>query len=271
MSPTPDDVSYSAGRLIQWALRPKAIPFNEPEYRELIDRYADQPSFRAAVRQFADGLGLIILETNDRGMFLGPKDDSVFAVKPSDFRGARGTAEDRLLDGLVQIAIAATIYPRQQDLDEDSIEAKPPITCQEVDETLRKLCAEFKRRSEDEPDVERDTIAQGLQEAWRVYESRPGLRTTQQGNVSPNSTQGLIRRHLQELMEYGCFVTSQQDGEERYRPTLRYQIQVRELAASKLYHEFRKFSATQNVPALESSDLLGSMSQRSRAVDIDNA
>ena len=27
--------AFFAGRLIQWGLRPKAIPFNESEYREL--------------------------------------------------------------------------------------------------------------------------------------------------------------------------------------------------------------------------------------------
>jgi hypothetical protein len=239
MSIVEDNIPRSAGRLIQWALRAKAIPFNEPEYRELVDRYIDQPSFRASVRQFADGLGLIILDANDRGLFLGTQDESVFAIKPSEFRG-RGSAEDRLLDGLVQLAIAATIYPRQQDLDEDSITAKPPITCQEVDETLRNMCSEYKRRAGNHPDIARDDIDQGLQEAWRVYESRPGVRTTQQGSLSQNSTQGLIRKHLQQLAEHGCFVAIEQSETELFRPTLRYQIQVRELAASKLYMRVRQ-------------------------------
>jgi hypothetical protein len=239
MSIGEDNIPRSAGRLIQWALRVKAIPFNEPEYRELVDRYIDQPSFRASVRQFADGLGLIILDANDRGLFLGTQDESVFALKPSEFRG-RGSAEDRLLDGLVQLAIAATIYPRQQDLDEDSITAKPPITCKEVDETLRNMCAEYKRRAGDHPDIARDDIDQGLQEAWRVYESRPGVRTTQQGSLSQNSTQGLIRKHLQQLAEHGCFIPIEQGETELFRPTLRYQIQVRELGASKLYTRIRQ-------------------------------
>jgi hypothetical protein len=242
-----DTVSFQAGRLIQWALRPKAIPFNEPEYRELVDRFIDQPSFRGTVRQFADGLGLVILEANDRGLFLGTQDDSAFAVKPSEFRGGRGSAEERLLDGLVQLAIAATIYPRQQDLDEDSIEAKPPISCEEVDETLRKLCAEYKRRSADGPDVARDDIDQGMQEAWRVYESRPGLKTTQQGNLSSNSTQGLIRKHLQQLVEHGCFIVSTQGTTEMYRPTLRYQIQVREMAASRVYKKLKEVVGTSDL------------------------
>ena len=132
MSSANDRDAFQAGRLIQWGLAPKAIPFNEPEYRELIDHYVDRPQFRALVREIAEGLGLVILEVNDRGLFLGTQDNSTFALRASDFRGGRSTADDRLLDGLVQIAIAATIYPRQQDLDEDTLEAKPPITCAEV-------------------------------------------------------------------------------------------------------------------------------------------
>ncbi|WP_339908974.1 hypothetical protein [Symmachiella dynata] len=239
MNDSDNNDAFLAGRLIQWALQVKAIPFNEEEYRELIDRFIDQPSFRGLVRQFTAGLGLTVLEANHRGLFLGTQDNSVFGQKPSEFRGSSSSAEDRLMDGLVQIAIAATIYPRQQDLDEDSIEAKPPISAIEVDETVRTLCAEHKRRAVENPDAPSDEIDRGLQEAWRVYESRPGVKMTQKGNLSPNSTQALIRRHLQHLVEHGCFAVSKQGTTELYRPTLRYQIQVKELAATKLYRQLQ--------------------------------
>lgn len=234
-----NDDAFRAGRLIQWALYVKAIPFNEPEYRELLDRYIDDSSFRNLVRRFGDGLGLTVLEANDRGLFLGTQDGSVFARTPSEFRGSRTSAEDRLLDGLIQVAIAATIYPRQQDLDENSLEAKRPVTVGEVDETLRILCAEHKRRAAESPDRASDEIDQGLHEAWRVYESRPGVKMTAQGNLSPASMQSLIRRHLQFLVDHGCFVMSGQGNSELYRPTLRYQIQVKELAATKLYQQLQ--------------------------------
>lgn len=241
MSHIENDEAYRAGRLIQWGLQVKAVPFNYEEYRQLIDRYIDQPNFRSLVRQICGGLGLRVLEVNHRGLFLGTEDESVFALKPSDFRGSSGSsAEERLMDGLVQVAIAATIYPRQQDLDEHSIEAKPPTSVSEVDETLRTLCSEYKRRTADDPDVDREAIDRGLQEAWRVYESRPGVKTTQAGKLSPNSTQGLIRRHLQQLVEHGCFVAALQGSVELYRPTLRYQIQVKELAATRLYRYLQR-------------------------------
>ena len=246
-----DRDEYLAGRLIQWGLRPKAIPFNEPEYRELIDRYVDRPPFRAMVREFADGLGLSVLELNDRGLFVGTQENSVFALKPSDFRSGRSSADERLLDGLVQIAIAATIYPRQQNLDEDTLEAKPPITCREVDEVLRKLCLEFKQRVSDDPDATTDDLQRGFQEAWRVYESRPAVRTTAQGSLAMNSTQGLIRRHLHQLVEHGCFTVSGQEPQESFRPTLRYQILVKKLASTTLYRNLQALLDQALVPAPE--------------------
>jgi hypothetical protein len=239
MNSNEDRDAYLAGRLIQWGLRPKIIPYNEPEYRELIDRFIDRPAFRTVVREMADGLGLSVLEVNDRGLFLGTQQDSVFAQKPSDFRGGRSSADDRLIDGLVEIAIAATIYPRQQDLDESMMEAKAPITCQEVDEELRKLCSEFKQQAAENPDVITDDLQRGFHEAWRVYDARPAVRTTSQGGLALNSTQGLIRRHLLELASHGCFVISGQEPNETFRPTLRYQILVKQLAATTLYRKLQ--------------------------------
>ena len=248
MSNNDERDAYLAGRLIQWGLRPKVIPFNEPEYRDLVERFIDHPTFRTVVREVAEGLGLSVLEVNDRGVFLGTQAESVFAQKPSDFRGGRSTADARLLDGLVQIAIAATIYPRQQDLDEDALEAKPPISCQEVDEGLRKLCADFKQRAAENPDAVTDDLQQGFQEAWRVYESRPAVRTTAQGSLTLNSTQGLIRRHLLELAGHGCFVVSGQEPHEQFRPTLRYQILVKQLAATTLYRRLQALLDWQDQP-----------------------
>ena len=238
---------FLAGRLIQWGLRPKAIPFNEPEYRELIDCYIDRPQFRMLVQDLAEGLGLIVLTVSDRGLFLGTQDNSIFALRPSDFRSGRATADDRLLDGLIQVAIAATIYPRHQDLDDDALEAKPPISCHEVDELLRSLCREYKERVADDPDAKTDDLERGFQEAWRVYEARPAARTTSQGNLALNSTQGLIRRHLHQLAEHGCFVVSGQEPNENFRPTLRYQILVKQLASTALYRQLQFLLEAPNI------------------------
>ena len=237
---------YVTGRLIQWALRPQAIPFNEPEYRELIDRYQERHDFRALVREVASGLGLTVLTVTDRGMFLGTEDGSVFALKPSSFRTGQTSADDRLLDGLVQVAIASAIYPKQRDLDEDVTDAKPPVTVEDVDRVLRETYEAYKRAATSEADPESSDMERGLVEAWRVYESRPAVSMTPQGRRAANSTQGLIEKHLEQLVEYGCFTPDRQGKTVEYRPTLRYQVLVRELAATKLYQRVKQLCENHN-------------------------
>jgi len=235
-----DRDGHRAGRLIQWALRPQAIPFNEPEYRELINRYLERQEFRSLVREVVDGLGMTVLDVTDRGVFLGTEDDSVFALKPSSFRAGQTSADDRLLDGLVQVAIAAAIYPKQRDLDEEVTDARSPVTVEDVDRVLREMYEGHKRAASAEADPESSDVEQGLVEAWRVYESRPSVGMTPQGRRSAHSTQGLIEKHLEQLVEYGCFTANRQAKGVAYRPTLRYQVLVRELAATKLYQRINQ-------------------------------
>jgi hypothetical protein len=125
---------------VQWGLRSKARPVQEPEYRDLIQRYFDSTEFRTLVRQTADGLGLRVLDAHEHGLFLSPMPDSVFALRPADFRPGRSSAEDRLLVGIIQVAIAATIFPRQRDLDEAAQVARQPATVDEIDGNVRSIC-----------------------------------------------------------------------------------------------------------------------------------
>jgi hypothetical protein len=229
------DDAARAGRLIQFALQPKAMPFEDPEYRELLREYEDRADYRSLVQAVAEGLGLAVLLVNERGMFLGAHEESVFAQSPSAFRSGQVSGDDRLLDGLVELAIAATLFPRQRDLDDDVLEARPPITIGDVDGTLRELVEALKQQQPAEPNAEADRLDHGLWEAWRVYESRPSYRRTTSGRPSANSTYRIIEQHLDRLCELGCFAAERLRDPVRYRPTLRYQVLVQELAATRLY------------------------------------
>lgn len=229
-----------AGRLIQFALQPKAIPFEEPEYRDLLRQYDDQTDFRALVQGMADGLGLVILLANERGLFLGSRDESIFAQSPSAFRGPQVSGDDRLLDGLIELAIAATLFPRQRDLEDDVLAARPPLTIADVDSTLRELVEALKQQQPTEPTADADRVDQGLWEAWQVYESRPSHRRTGTGRASANSTFRIIEQHLDRLCELGCFTAERHSEPVRYRPTLRYQVLVQELAATHVYRRVQE-------------------------------
>ena len=252
MTTTHDD-ALQAGRLIQWGLRPKALPFNEPEYRELLRQYENRSDFRALVQGCAEGLGLVVLAANERGLFLGAKDDSVFTQLPSSFRTGQVSGDDRLLDGLVELGIAATIFPRQRDLENDILEARPPVTVADVDATIRELVNVLKQQHALEPRPDADRIDQGLWEAWQVYESRPQARRTKAGRISSHSAHGLIELHLDRLVDLGCFTVDRQDTPARYRPTLRYQVLVQELAATKLYQHVQDAMTSSKTPS-KSSD-----------------
>src|SRR5438046_2676853 len=85
-----------AGRLIQWALQPRARPVTKEEYQHLLDRYRDQIPFQECVQAICTGLGMEILAAGPMGMVLAPTDDSIFAMTSADYRRS-GSAEDRLI------------------------------------------------------------------------------------------------------------------------------------------------------------------------------
>ena len=75
-----------------------------------------------------------------------------------------------------------------------------------------------------------------------MYESRPAVSMTPQGRRSANSTQGLIEKHFEQLVEYGCFTVNRQAKMAEYRSTLRYQVLVKELAATRLYQRVKQLA-----------------------------
>lgn len=225
--------AYLAGRLIHWGLQGRARPAQEEDYRRLLEKYLDQSDFRELTRDVARGLGLQVLDAGPLGLVLGTSSESAFAYKPADFRNTP-RAEDRLLDGLVQAAIAATVFPRSQDLEEDPGVARPPVTVDEVDATLRSLCDRLGEKAKTGPDPE----ATGLYEAWRVYRQRLSVMETGDERAATRATRRVIETALERLTQFGCF--SHPESKDTYQPTWRYQVLVKELAARSLWTRIRE-------------------------------
>jgi hypothetical protein len=222
---------HDAGRLIQYALRPNARPAGEGDYGRLMDRFQDDTTFRAAVHQIAGGLGLWMLDYGEHGIVLAPQAGSVFSMKTPEWRVTASTAvEDRLLDGLIQVGIAVTLFPRAEDLEDDA--AKPPVTVDEVEETLRQLCARLEAEAAGRPDPAVGSDGTALDEAWRLYHHR---LSTAEGRRSARTTRGMISAALEYLRDQGCFVRLADEHPVRYRSTWRYEAMVRELAATTMF------------------------------------
>ena len=231
--------AYLAGRLIQWGLSPRVVPLQERQYQELIERYLDAGAFRTLVRDLARGLGLMVLDAGPHGIVLAPTIDSVFELRGANFRPSASGTDVRLLDGLVQLAIAAAVFPRAQDLDEKSTVARPPLTVEEVDDTLRALCDRIGEAQKGKPDPEAAEETEGLYEAWRVYERRVAAMETRDDRRSSRTTRRVIEYGLERLRDAGCFVRAERGGKTRFQPTWRYQVLVKEFAANKAFELVR--------------------------------
>ncbi|MFO0579200.1 MAG: hypothetical protein U1A78_34805 [Polyangia bacterium] len=238
MSLTPHDF-FQAGQLVGWGLRVSKRPALEPGYRELLRRYLEEPLFREAVRELAQGLGLTVLDASEHGVALGPTEGSAFALRPSEFRKVE-RAEDRLLDGLVQLGIAVAVFPRARDLEEETTLARPPLVVQDVEDLLRSLCARLHESTKGQPDPTASDEEQGLVEAWRIFKRRQPTADTKDGRRAPGTTLRIIEENLERLCDLGCFVRSQRGESVSYQATWRYQVLVRELAASAAYEQVRR-------------------------------
>ncbi len=241
-----DDELYEllcdAGRLIQWALQPRKHPAAEPEYRDLLARYHDHPPFRDAIQAIADGLKLHIVKVSAFGMVVAPSEDSIFAVAPLNYRPS-GSTDERLIDGLIQVAIIATIYSNAQDLEDDATLVRPPITVDDVEATLQNICNQLEERARSQPDPLIDDLEAGLYEAWRVYRDKAQAKTTEDGRSSTATTRGMISRGLEFLEKQGCLTYPSRNEPKQYRPTWRYQTMVQEWSAQHIYTIVHSLSA----------------------------
>lgn len=227
---------FMAARLIQWGLQPKIRPVQQQEYRELIRQYMNRSEFQMIVREMSDGLGLYVLNVTEHGIVLSPREESVFRMKASDFRPSSTTSDTRLLDGLVEITIAATVFPRERDLDDDVNRPRPPVTIDEIEEQLRSLCDKLAEKFK-EVDPAADDMETGLYDAWRVYANTMSARETKDNRQASRTTRRIIEYNLTRLKEFGCFTEARYNGKPAWQPTRRYNVLVTELAAFRLYSE----------------------------------
>jgi len=230
---------WHAGRLLQWGLRPLARPAQEPDYRELVERFFDDGVFRSTVRELADGLGLHVLDVSEHGVVLAPQDESIFALKSSDFRPGSSKVDDRLLDGLAQVAIAATVFPRARDLDEDPDIVRTPVTVDEVEAQLRRLCDRLSEEARGAPDPNAADEDRGLIEAWRVYLQRLETMETRDSRKAMRATRRIIEYSLDRLRDFGCFTQVREGSESGWQPTRRYQVMVQQLAGTAVFQLVR--------------------------------
>ncbi|MEV3952261.1 hypothetical protein AB0K57_32290 [Streptomyces halstedii] len=238
------DDAEAAARLIGYGFRPKTTPARDDTYRALVKRHHEDPDFAYLVRRSAAGMGLMILGVSTRsGMVHAALPGSVFETKMDQFaRQARmreNRDAERALHGITHLAIAVLAFPRREDLADDGYVGR--VAASEVTQYVRSVCDLLaERATADEQEVDPPAEAPGLDSTWRIYLKRPEVAPTRKGNQGTSATRTITTRALTYLFDRGMLTqqgTDPERTERTYQTTHRYQIQVRELAATRAYEE----------------------------------
>jgi hypothetical protein len=230
----------AAAQLVAFGLRPKLLPARDIAYGELVARYSQDDSFKGLVHAVAGGLGLLVLDAGKQtGIVLAAQEDSPFEIKMDEYarRTVAGNrrAADRVVHGLIHMAVAALGFPRPDDLADDSYVGR--VSVDQVDAMVREACRALDERAhaaeenhdplEDAPDLER---------VWRAYARRPAAAVARDGRLTADSTRAMVAKAMKFLAEQG-FLQAVGGESGGYRTTPRYQVQVRELAAVRAFDE----------------------------------
>ncbi|MEV7359310.1 hypothetical protein [Kitasatospora sp. NPDC091276] len=220
----PDLAAVSA--LVGFGLQPRMRPLDNPRYRDLLQRCRSERPFRSAVEALAEGLELDLIEVHAvEGLILHPRHGSIFTYRLADHPTL--TSKERLILGLVHVAIAARAYPYPEDLEEDGATR---IAIDDVDAFLRHLIGKLQEATRDS-----DGLAlphAGLDTAWRSYAKlTPGRPTASGSRLTRSSSQWWIAEALRWLVEQGMATPARAHGPGHYLLAHRFRLQVREAAS----------------------------------------
>jgi len=229
-----------AARLIALGLRPRQLPSRDVVYADLVRRHEQDPAFTDLVDAVAAGLGLAVLAvTRQSGAVLAAMTDSVFEMKIDDYAkrtALRDRQIEKVLHGVIHLAVAALSFPRPADLADDTYVGR--VSVEQVDQAVREACRVLDERTA-AADLNADPLqdSPGLEQVWRVYARRPSASATSAGRVTSDSTRGMTQKALRFLADQGFLHQVNDEGGGTFRTTPRYQVQVRELAAERAFDE----------------------------------
>lgn len=225
----PDAVA--AGRLIAYALQPKLLPARDAEYASLIAQFHNDPAFADLVVGVAEGQGLgVLLCDRLLGLVVAPMAESPYRLRMDDYLPSAKT-EHRMLQGLAQLAIAATCFPTAASLEDDAAPL-PSVSAREVHEHVERLAVALQERFQrSDPPVDEPE----LEPVWRVVIRTRATDTTSDRRSTSHTTLGMIKRALSFLVEQGLADEVQRAAEpDTYRMRARYRLHVLDAARQAL-------------------------------------
>ena len=228
----------AVGRLIALGLRPRQTPARNADYAALVARWHADDVFAGEVAAVAGAQGLRILECSRiHGLVLAAADDeSPYAMRVDDY--LKVTAEQRLLHGFVQLAIALAAYPTAADLEAD--DRIPTVRGEDVAALVARLVARIR---ESMPGEDPRTDEPLLEPLYRVLARAPDAKKAADDRSNPRTYVGAVRKALNVLAEQGL-ADADPGRPDTWRMRTRYRLHVLDAAGSagEALEELRRLS-----------------------------
>jgi hypothetical protein len=219
------NIALEAGELLRYAMDPRETPFQSKRYSTLMNQLYTSSTFKLIFESVAQGLEIQILAYSPHGVFVAGRERSPFAFKLEDYKSGM-RAEERVVHGLLMLAVAAYCFPTVEVLDQDDQILRPRFTVEQVVTFVQELCKVCKTNNPDDP--EQGTPE--LQLAWQTILNLPISKNTREGKLSTVSLAGMVRYALDRLADNGLMRCHGEDDWGTFQPTPAYRIQVKKLA-----------------------------------------
>jgi hypothetical protein len=214
----------AAGQLIGFGLTRGARPVEGSEYRALLDRYRTDLRFKDTVDTFAEGLGLEVLGTPRSGLVLAPEPNGPFANRLADLKTTMD-AEEKLVFGLILVALAAYAYPNEVDLDEPDTKLVDVV---KLDDFIRAGIAGLQELAGAD-----GSTSERARAAADAYADMPSLIPTPQGRRKQGCTLRAIEIVCGWMVEQGAAREQKSLGPDTYQLTDRFRLLVADSAGSE--------------------------------------
>jgi hypothetical protein len=230
------NTAHDAGRLLGFAVRCQN-PATSKEYIELLRRYEEDPILREIVNGMCSGFGLRIIDVGKYGFIVTATEASPFRLNADDYKGAM-TAEDRILHGIIQVAVAAYSFPLAETLAQDDDVQPAHVTAATLAKYLRDFAEAENAKIAQSPDHEETEEKR----AWRVVLAQALTKETAARRESARSLTGMCRYALEYLEKHGLMRVVD-EKKSVYQGTSAYRIRLKYHGAQALLEQLRAFSA----------------------------
>lgn len=231
--------AHDAGRLIGFALAARSAATSK-DYAELLRRYEEDVSLRTITDGVCDGLGLRVVYVGKHGLIITASETSPFRLNAEDYRSGM-TPEERICQGVIQVAIAAWSFPRAETLAQDDDVQAALITAPELAKWLKDFSEAENARHAENP----DPAESEEKRTWRIVLAQALTKETKNKRESRQSLTGMCGYALDYLARQGLLRLAD-EKKNIYQGTSAYRIRLKYHGAHALLEQLRAFAATRD-------------------------